>query len=199
VTEVRVALKAMLPYIFEPTPNEVLCFGVQFQNSDFGAGKLNVRAFTLRLWCTNKAVLEDALSQVHLGGKLPEDIVFSEQTYRLDTETQVSAVRDVVFASLSAEKVDTYCRAIREATDTEVDWRKINRRLASALNKTEQEKVREAFDGNDVHNLPPGKNTWRLSNAISWIANTVEDADRRMDLERLAGEVIDTTAVEKAA
>lgn len=39
--------------------------------------------------------------------------------------------------------------------------------------------------------MPAGNTVWRMSNALSWIANSTEDAERRMSLQRLAGEVVD--------
>ena len=50
--------------------------------------------------------------------------------------------------------------------------------------------IADAFAGNDVVNLPPGKTAWRASNAISWIARATEDAEARLDLERLAGAIM---------
>ena len=47
--------------------------------------------------------------------------------------------------------------------------------------------VVDAFTGPDVVNLPAGDTAWRGSNAISWIARNTQDAEQRLDLERLAG------------
>ena len=61
--------------------------------------------------------------------------------------------------------------------------------------------VRDAFEGDDVINLPAKKSVWRASNAVSWIAGKVEDQDRRLELQRFAGQVIHgkTEQTEEAA
>jgi hypothetical protein len=62
--------------------------------------------------------------------------------------------------------------------------------LGKKLLKEELKNVRDAFESEDVINLPAEKSIWRVSNAISWIAGKTEDQDRKLDLQRLAGAVI---------
>jgi hypothetical protein len=62
--------------------------------------------------------------------------------------------------------------------------------LRKALLKSEADAVIEAYNSPDTHNLPAGNTTWRFSNAISWIAGATEDAERKLDLMKIAGEVL---------
>ena len=78
VSDVRLMMKAYLPMVLEPVPNEVMLIGVAWGNSDFGAAALTLSLTVLRLWCTNKAVMEDAIRNVHLGRALDETITYSE-------------------------------------------------------------------------------------------------------------------------
>ena len=189
-TDTRVALKAYLPIVFEPVPNEVMCLGVEWANSDFGRGTHALRMFIFRLWCSNGATMEDAMSQVHLGGRLAETVEFSDRTYALDTRTSVSALRDVVAGSLGPRGVDTVLDTIRAADAKKVDWKQVSTQLGKKLLKEELKSVRDAFDSDDCINLPAAKSVWRVSNAISWIAGKTEDADRKLDLQRIAGAII---------
>jgi hypothetical protein len=198
-TDVRVALKAYLPMVFEPVPNEVMCLGVEWSNSDFGAGKHALRAFIYRLWCANGAVMEDAMSQVHLGGRLADTIEFSDRTYALDTRASVSALRDVVAGTLGPKSVNTLLATIRAADEKKVEWRSVSTLLGKKLLKEELKAARDAFDSEDVINLPAGKSIWRVSNAISWIAGKTEDQDRKLELQRLAGAVIHGKSEEAVA
>lgn len=190
-TDVRVGMKAVLPYVMEPVPGEALALGIEWSNSDFGAGKHAVRAFILRLWCLNGATMEDVLSHVHLGGKLSDDLELSQRTYALDTRTTVSALRDVVAAQLAPARVQNLLGTIRQAHEQRVEWRGVAGSLAKRLNKKELAAAKEAFDSDDVVNLPPEKTLWRASNALSWIAGRAESEDRKLELQRLAGEIID--------
>jgi len=192
VTDTRVSLRAIIPTVYQPFEGEILCFGAEWGNSDFGAAKHWMRTFMLRLWCTNGATMEDVLSQVHTGARLSDDYTFSERTYELDTQAQVSALRDVVRGALGPAKIDTNLALLREAHAREVDANAFMHSVSNRLNKTEQKLVKDAFNSADVINLPPGKTAWRASNALSWIANGEGvDPERKLDLQRLAGEVLD--------
>jgi len=184
--ETKIAIKAILPMIFEPVPNEVMAFGLTFGNSDFADGALSIRVFMLRLWCTNYAITDEALRQVHLGGKLPDDVGFSDQTYRLDTARSASMVNDIVLGELSPEKVEAACSMIRTANDQKVAPGEIKTFLERHVTKTEGKQISEAFASADVVNLPAGQTSWRFSNAISWIAGQTGNQDRKLDLMKVA-------------
>jgi hypothetical protein len=197
-TEVRVALKVALPMVFEPVKDEIMGFGLEWSNSDYGKGKHAVSVFLWRIWCTNLCTCENSLAQVHLGRKLPDNLALSEETYRLDTETTVSALKDIVGQCLGPPKIKALCAAVKEAHEDEVDWSAASRKLSSVLTKAEQKAVQDAFEGKDVQTLPPGKTKWRLSNAVSLLAGNAEAPERTLELERLAGQIIDTHVKEAA-
>ncbi len=188
--DTKIALKAMLPHVFEPVENEVMGFGLVLQNSDFGDGALSVRVFVLRPVCTNYAIADEALRQVHLGKRLDDSMVFSDRTYRLDTEASVSALTDVVRGSLSPERLGLYLDAVRAANAEGITAHGIKAFLEAHVTKAEAKQITEAFSSANVVDMPAGQTKWRLSNAISWIAGHTEDEHRRLDLEHLAGKFI---------
>jgi hypothetical protein len=195
-TDVRVAVKAMLPIVFEPVPHEVMCFGVQFENSDYGKGGLYVRPFMWRLWCINRATMEDALSQIHLGKRMTDADVYSAKTMQLDLDTHQSAIGDIVQRYLGAEKIGAMCETVRRADEQKITWRDVHKNLLSHLTKSEQEEAKKMFESDtvEIETLPQAKSNWRLSNIFSFMAGRANDGDRKIELERLAGRVIDTTA-----
>lgn len=189
--DTRVRMRAVLPYVFEPIKNEVMLFGAQWGNSDFGNGGHTVSLFNIRVWCTNTAICDEVLRQVHLGKRLEDNIIYSRQTYELDTKANASAMKDIVLDCLSAEKVNGYLQYIREAGEDKIGEKDVLRILKNKLGKQEQEKVIDLFDGPDVVNLPAGSTTYRLSNAISFFAQTEGiSRNRQLDLQRLAGELV---------
>jgi hypothetical protein len=192
-TELSAAVRAIVPTVFEPVTGEFLVLGLSWQNSDFGTRAYSMSAFTLRLVCLNGMVGANELKQVHLGGRLPDDISFSARTYELDTKTMVSATADVVRSALDTRVIERKLDVVRRAHSEEVDWTSAWRRVARDLGKAEQKTLRDTFEGQDVINLPPGKTTWRLSNALSWMAHQADSDERRLDLERLAGAVLPET------
>jgi hypothetical protein len=200
----RYALKIIKPVVYTPVPGEHVAFGLEWFNSDYGNGKHAIRSFILRLVCINGMTAEDLLSQIHLGGRLADSIEFSKRTYELDTAATVSAAKDVVNGGLSEEHIGNLMQRVRDSNEKEVDWSGIKGRLGKVLTKDEVRRVDEAFKGPDVINLPPGETAWRASNALSWIANTLEDDQRKLEFEKIAGGLIAgkveaSAAIEEAA
>jgi len=62
--------------------------------------------------------------------------------------------------------------------------------LRKALQKHEADSVVEAYNSADTVNMPAGNSMWRLSNAISWVAGKTEDAERKLGISKLAGQVL---------
>lgn len=196
--EARVTVKAIVPEIVELWTGEFVVVGLEFANSDYGAGTVSLRSFLLRLICNNGATAEDVMSMRHLGKRLHDDVEFSTETYRLDTAATVSALSDLVAAELGPARRTELTDRVRAAQAETVTWGSLRARLAKALTKKEIEDVERAFKSPDVINLPPEPTLWRASNALSWVAHTIENPTRRLDFEKLAGgmltgKVVDTT------
>jgi hypothetical protein len=190
VTDTKIAIQAIMPGVYEPVPGELVAYGLSLENSDFGNGALSIRAYLLRIWCNNLAITEETMRQIHLGKRLDDNLIYSQRTYALDAQTTVSALKDVIRTQLDAKSLDTRMAAVRQSAGKEVSVTEARARLAKVLNKTEAEAALNAFQSPDVYNLPEGNNSWRLSNAISWIAGQAEDAERKLELSKAAGDVL---------
>jgi len=190
VTETRAALKIVVPEVIEPLPGEFMILGVEWSNSDFGNGTHSVRGFMLRVACLNGATRENLLKQIHLGGRLSEDVQLSDRTHALDTKTSVSALTDVVRLSLGPARVETVTAQLREAAEKHMNAAQLRATVGKTASKATTKAIVDAFESEDVINLPAGQNAWRGSNAISWIARHTEDEETRLDLERLAGSLV---------
>jgi hypothetical protein len=185
--QTKVKVRAVLPYVFEPFPGEIMSFGAELSDSDYGDGALGVRGFVTRMWCTNLATTEEVLNQVHLGKRLPDNMKFSEQTYLLDTEAMSSAVHDVTGNVLSADAVNRYLDMVRTANEEKIETHAITAWVKKNLNKEESEKAVNKFTSPEMELLPAGQTTWRWSNALSWLANETTDERRKLELQDLAG------------
>lgn len=193
-TDVRFEMKALLPVVFEPAADEVVCFGVKWHNSDYGAGAHALQLFMLRLVCTNFLIAGKGLRNVHLGKRLEEGMVFSQDTYNLDTRTLQSAIKDIVTKFTEPETIEAYCDAIKTAHEEEVNVDAYLERLKKKLTKSRLEEIRDAYRSADVVNMPPGNTLWRLGNAISWVAGQSESVDDKLELEEVAGSVLPKVA-----
>ncbi len=190
--DTRLAIKALVPIMFRPHGDEVVAFGIVISNSDYGNGALSIRLFALRLWCTNYATLEEALREVHLGKRLTDEVVYSDKTYKLDAAATSSAVADTVKTLLSSENLSRTCGLIAEAASRTINPQSMFKRLVHdyKLLKSEAELVESVYTVGGIEQLPSGDNMYRMSNALSWVAQKAELPERKLELEILAGKLL---------
>lgn len=197
--DLRFSLKAILPKVYrvgkKKGSEEVFAFGASLSNSDFGCGALSLQFFLWRIWCSNTATRDDSLRRVHLGKRLADDIVYSQETYEADTKAMVLAVRDHVKGVLAPPKIEEALGMIETALDTTVEPKTFFDRGGELeklkLTKSEIDKAREAFNNGGVEQLPMGNNVCRMAQAVAWIAQAADSAERRLELERVAGQLME--------
>lgn len=189
--ETKVGVRCLLPMVFEPVEHEVMAFGLHWGNSDFGDGTHLLRLVMFRLWCTNEAIMQDSLRQIHLGKRLSEDFTYSDKTYQLDTSASASAVKDMVEHLLSPAHINESVALVKRASEHEVKPGAISAWLKKHLTKSEAKVAEDSFNSADVINLPPGNTSWRLSNTISLLARDTKNENRKLDLQRLAGKAVE--------
>lgn len=194
LTETRAVVRILIPKIHEIRPGEFVVYGMQYGNSDFGAGSYSLTYYLLRLLCLNGMTGEKTLTQIHLGKRLSEDIELSAHTHELDTKTLVSATIDTVGYLLSDEVLDKRTKAIGElAGVSDMPVSEALRRTGKRLSKKEEEAATALYEGPDKLNLPEGNNLWRWANALSFLANDekeIPNPDRRIELQEIAGRLL---------
>lgn len=190
-TDLRSSLRAILPKVFEPMPGEAMVLGVEWKNSDFGKGAYGLSFFAMRLVCLNGMVAASQLRQQHLGQKLDQTIDWSLGTHEADSKLVASQTEDLVRGLLSESSIADQMSHLARQGEQEVNINTIIRRFQNHMSKDERTAVKNAFESKEQVLLPPGKNAWRASNALSWIANEALDNERRLALQELAGRVLD--------
>lgn len=189
-SDTKHGVHAVLDAVLEPVPNEFIGLGVFYGESPFGNGATEVSISMKRMWCSNLAVAEQNLRAVHSGGSLSEDIVWSDETYKKDTQLAASKMRDMLKACVGPEFIVKTMDSIREANDKKLTGGAFETFLKKALSKEDGKAVLATFNSADVELLPPGNTVWRASNAISAFANTTEDEEKKLDLQKLAGRAL---------
>lgn len=201
IEDLKWNLTALLPHIIPVTlPNhgeQFISAGVRIGNSDFGAGSLELRFLWKRLSCLNGATLESVMREIHLGAKLPDDLTFSEETYRLDTEMTASALGDLVTQLLTVDGIRTRLEPIQIAAAEVIEPTKAIEKLvrASRITKGEAETVTGLLVESDPSKVPEGPATrFKLAQAISWLSHGADGIDRKSELEALAGLLTNSAA-----
>jgi hypothetical protein len=191
VEDTRLVIRAILPMVFEPVANEVMLFGIEWYTSDFGHGANTIRLFNMRMWCTNLAMLNDVLRQIHLGKRLDENINFSPETYLAESNMMSLMMRDVIQNCLAPARIDAYLKGIKEASEAEIKGKDVKGLLRKhGLTTDQAQEVTDEFTSGEIEMLPPGQNLWRLSNALSWVANTKEQTDEKFLFQKAAGKIL---------
>lgn len=169
----------------------LMAFGARLATSDYGDGALTIRAFMMQGICLNGMVRENVMREVHLGARLAENIHFSEETYRLDTQATASAVRDLTRGILSNEAIRARGFEIMNAGEMEVDLeRELKSLQKGKLLKEEAQGVEKLLMQNNPEDGIQGEATlWKLVQGITAYSRDVEPR-RARDLQEVAGELM---------
>ncbi len=193
--ETKGFLEVINPNIVEfDTPlngRNYMAFGARIRNSDFGDGALEVYFFGLLVQCMNGLVGQSMLREFHLGGRIPDDIRVSEETYRKDTEAKASLVGDVMRQIYLPETTSGLIERIQGASAKQVDLVKEVERLPKlGLTVTEANAVGKVLMENDPANGLQGSPTlWKLVNGLTAVARDAEP-ERKRELELIASDML---------
>ncbi len=173
--------------------------GFVLKNSEIGGGALSVSAFFFRDFCLNGCVFgkTDAFEyrRTHLGGALIEGAdfeVLSDKSKKLEDETILSQVTDVMHAIASPEfvgKMGDKLRSLKEGSTIAHPVPAIEL-LAKEHNLTKPESdqvLQNLIEDRDY-------SRWGIVNAVTKVANVeAVDYDRASDIELLGSKLIDLT------
>lgn len=198
-TDTKHMVRAVLDGIVEPVPNECLGVGVVYAESPYGNGATSVSIFIERMWCTNTAVLSTDLRSAHVGGRLSDDFAWSHETYLADTKATILQVQDMMEAYVSPAAIRKLSATVKLAHETKIEPKQLEAFIKKNLSKEDAEAVADCYRSADVEMLPAGNTVWRASNALSYFAGKVEDEEKRFDIQKMAGQLLEpmAKAVEK--
>jgi len=169
-----------------------IAFGARISSSDYGEGALDLRAFFMQGACLNGMVTNSVMNQIHLGARLPENLYLSEETYRKDTDTQASAVKDLTKALLSREAIMEKVDQIQRAASIEVNPADELRQMlkAARLTKADVNGIEALMMRNSLEDGLQGESTlWKLSQGITALAREAEPR-RAREMQEIAGELL---------
>jgi len=200
MNDLRWSVSAMLPTPIEVKTTahgvEYVAASVRLANSDYGMGRLDMAFQILRLICINGMIGDSVMREIHLGGRLPENIRVSEETYQKDSETQALLVRDAVAGLLTEKTIRDKVEKVEAAASNEVDAEETVKGLVRAkrIGKTEAQKVTAALVNRNGIDVPAGPVTsWSVAQALSWVAHEAPNG-RSEELEKEAAKIIEKAA-----
>lgn len=196
--ELRDFLEVIHPEIVEiPTEKNgtiYTVFGAQIRNSDFGASKLELNIFQMNVVCLNGMVSNKMISATHLGSRIEEtgQISFTEETMNADTNARALAVRDIMKSIYSVENLTRERKRIVDATEIEIDIvQEVKQLPKMGVQLGEVEMLNKVLMESNPEDGIQGKNTlWKFAQGLTAVANKVESADRKRDLQDIASSLM---------
>ena len=171
-----------------------MVFGLRISNSDYGDGALRVQSYSMQVVCLNGMTRDNLIRQVHLGKKLPDNLILSNETYKLDTETQASLVRDIVNSAFDTEfllhEVSNIQRAGSKIINIDTEIKKLPK---MGMRKEEVKDLTNILSDNNPEHGVQGRNTiWKLTQAMTQVGVQSGNTRRKRDIEDIAGKLLVT-------
>jgi len=168
-------------------------YGAQIRNSDFGNGALEVSTYKLVVKCLNGLTGQSLLKQVHLGKRLPDNLILSEETYKLDTMTMASATKDVIRNVLSRDAFEKEKMKILKASAVDVDFEEVISKLPQyGVNKNEAKGIMSVLLKNDPNDGLEGSSTlWKFAQGMTAYARDLDNKERKRDLMEVADKLLE--------
>lgn len=208
VTDTRMYIKAEFPRLRGAVKvGDEVTAGIVVSNSEVGSGSLRIEPLVYRLICTNGMIMGTTLKKFHVGARhgLSDEAfaVLSQETREKAAEALTGIVRDVMKAATDEIGFRDRVEQLRETDKEKIETNDVPKAvevLGNKLNLTQEEQ------GGVLKNLIEGGSLtrWGMANAVTRLAQDIEDYDRATEIERAGGNVItlakaDWTQVAEAA
>jgi len=144
-------------------------------------------------------VTEQTLREVHLGGRIPDDMQYARDTMQADSERSRLMIRDVTGQLLSEEYIYRKIAQVKYAAGYELDLSKQLEAMQKNGKITKQEvaETEQVFIQNKTEDGVAGGSTlWKLTQGLTAIARD-KDEERKRELQTIAGELLPTVGQQK--
>ena len=169
-----------------------IVFGAELRNSDFGDGRLNLRTFYLNVACLNGQIGTKFLNEVHRGGRLPENLVLSQETYTKESEAQASVCTDSMNHLFDPANMRGEVERIQRASDTPMDYVEGVKALKRTKHYSENELsilTAKLMAKNPDDGIQGANTKWGFVQGITSLANTYTTT-RRNELIEYASDMM---------
>ena len=204
VTHERLHLQVLVPglkativhpgnHTFLPNGGDIIEGGFQLTNSEVGCGSLELSLYTRRLVCLNGATQTKVVRRRHVGRILSADedgAVYSDETREAEAKARLLALRDQIRDLLGGDLFRKFIEKMQGATEQTIPVDK--KPLADVIELTKKRLSLTDVEGFDVFrnlNMEKDYSLYGLANAVTATARETGNADRRLELEALGGEM----------
>lgn len=112
----------------------------------------------------------------------------------LDSRATALQIGDLVRGQLGPGAIAKLEATVRAAAEQKIDHQQFEAFLKKNLTREDAETVTKIYSSADIENLPCSNSIWRASNALSWFSHSVEDPERKFEVQKLAGAILGKAA-----
>lgn len=169
---------------------QVVRAGFVVRNSEIGAASLTIQPLLFKLVCKNGWIVEEGMKRRHIGRALEE--TEGGEVYRSDTRiaeaaVQLLKIRDRITSAIDESRFAQLVGRIEATAGIQIEGPADLRMEAIAvkfgLTPAEKERVTHEFLKSE------GRTVWELTDAITSVAQTVDNYERATELESLGGKI----------
>jgi hypothetical protein len=195
ITDRKMYIKALTPKITgEIKKGDKVQAGVLIQNSEIGAGRVQISPLVYRLVCSNGLIVNEMSARKnHVGRRATDDDltdngIYSRETIMMDVAAFLMKARDSVKAALTESVFGKIVNRMRDAADKKIEdvelaCENVTNRWSLSDNEA-QALMKRMINGAD-------SSQYGLMNAVTAMAHMdVTDYDRSVELERIGGEIL---------
>ena len=184
ITDDRLYIRAVFPRMqTDIKVGDAVQWGVDIRNSEVGSGTFSISGFVLRLLCTNGMTTTDAIKTRHVGRRIEEEGILSNEALLADDTAFWLAARDYLRATVSEVRFEEVVSQLRGTLEGE--------RIAAPITATEVMQQRFSLSDPEreqvlMHLVAGGDlSRWGALNAVTATAKNSESFDRQAELEDL--------------
>ena len=195
VSDTKLYVRALFPSIErEIKAGDIVRWGVEITNSEVGSGSLGIRGFILRLVCTNGMTAAYTLKKRHVGKRIDEDGILSDDALRADDTAFWLAARDTLRATIQETRFDEIVEQLRGTTEGPEIQRVVEATqvMQKTLGLSDEERnavVTHLAGGGDL-------SRWGALNSLTAAAKSATSVDRQVEMEGMGWEVANYTPKE---
>lgn len=201
LTESRMYIQCVTPAIQgEIKVGEAVQAGIIISNSEVGLGRVSVESLMFFLACTNGMIRGHSMKKHHVGKRIDTgaDLAidyFQQDTLEADNKAFMLMVRDTVKNAFDEKVFRADIETLRATTQRMIAAEAV---VPTVENVTKRFSFSQAENDGVLTRLIEGADLsqFGLSAAVTNLANTVENYDRAVELERIGGQIVDLTPAE---
>lgn len=202
MTEKRLYIQIVTPKIqAEVKKGDIVQAGIILSNSEVGCGAIKVEPLLYRLACLNGMIRSHSLRRHHVGRRVSSDEnvidmdFYQAETVEADSKAFMLKIRDTVRNAFDQITFDDEIKLLQATAENKIETGKIDdtvKEITARFGFSNGEKdsiLSNLIEGADL-------SQYGLANAVTALANSTEEYDRVVELERFGGQIVDLSASE---